>query len=56
MYLRLELHNEPLPMSAPFRIAGHVFEAMPHGGFFGSPESAEMEAEVRRFVHERWAV
>jgi L-alanine-DL-glutamate epimerase-like enolase superfamily enzyme len=25
----LELHNEPLPMSAPFRIAGHVFEAMP---------------------------
>ncbi|HEL4287979.1 TPA: dipeptide epimerase [Stenotrophomonas maltophilia] len=27
--LRLELHNEPLPMSAPFRIAGHVFEAMP---------------------------
>lgn len=29
MSLRLELHNEPLPMSAPFRIAGHVFEAMP---------------------------
>ena len=29
MPLRLELHNEPLPMSAPFRIAGHVFEAMP---------------------------
>src|SRR5690606_5266558 len=27
--LRLELHNEPLPMSAPFRIAGHVFKAMP---------------------------
>lgn len=29
MPLRLELHNEPLPMSAPFRIAGRVFEAMP---------------------------
>ncbi|WP_372018300.1 dipeptide epimerase [Pseudoxanthomonas sp. 10H] len=29
MPLALELHNEPLPMSAPFRIAGHVFEAMP---------------------------
>ena len=29
MALTLELHNEPLPMSAPFRIAGHVFEAMP---------------------------
>jgi L-alanine-DL-glutamate epimerase-like enolase superfamily enzyme len=27
--VELELHNEPLPMSAPFRIAGHVFEAMP---------------------------
>jgi len=25
----MELHNEPLPMAAPFRIAGHVFEAMP---------------------------
>lgn len=29
MAITLELHNEPLPMSAPFRIAGHVFEAMP---------------------------
>jgi L-alanine-DL-glutamate epimerase-like enolase superfamily enzyme len=27
--VELELHNEPLPMSAPFRIAGHVFKAMP---------------------------
>ena len=27
--IELELHNEPLPLSAPFRIAGHVFEAMP---------------------------
>ena len=29
MPVELELHNEPLPLSAPFRIAGHVFEAMP---------------------------
>lgn len=29
MPIRLELHNEPLPLAAPFRIAGHVFEAMP---------------------------
>jgi acetyl esterase/lipase len=28
----------------------HVFEAMPHGGFFGAPEDAELDAEVRRFV------
>ena len=25
----LELHNEPLPLSAPFRISGYVFDAMP---------------------------
>lgn len=30
----------------------HVFEAMPHGGFFGAPEDAELDAEVRRFVAE----
>ncbi|GAB3310720.1 dipeptide epimerase [Luteimonas notoginsengisoli] len=29
MSLQLELHNEPLPLSAPFRISGYVFNAMP---------------------------
>lgn len=29
MPVELELHNEPLPLAAPFRIAGHIFEAMP---------------------------
>lgn len=29
MSLQLELHNEPLPLAAPFRISGYVFEAMP---------------------------
>ena len=45
--VELELHNEPLPMSAPFRIAGHVFEAMPatvvtlrDGAFTGRGEAA----------------
>ena len=28
----------------------HVWEAMPHGGFFGAPEDAEIGAELRRFV------
>jgi acetyl esterase/lipase len=28
----------------------HVWEAMPHGGFFGAPEDAEMGAELRRFL------
>ena len=27
--MELELHNEPLRLAAPFRIAGYVFEAMP---------------------------
>jgi len=30
----------------------HVFEAMPHGGFMGAPEDAELSAEVVRFVRE----
>lgn len=29
-------------------------EAMPHGGFAGSPENTELDAEVRRFVHAAW--
>jgi monoterpene epsilon-lactone hydrolase len=28
----------------------HVFEAMPHGGFFGAPEDDEMAEEIRRFI------
>ena len=28
----------------------HVFEAMPHGGFFGAPEDDDMAAEIRRFI------
>ena len=27
-----------------------MFEAMPHGGFFGAPEDDEIGAEVRRFI------
>jgi acetyl esterase/lipase len=29
----------------------HVWEAMPHGGFFGAPEDAEIGTELRRFLH-----
>ena len=28
----------------------HVFEAMPHGGFFGAPEDDEIGEEMRRFI------
>lgn len=45
--VRLELHNEPLPLSAPFRISGHVFTDMPativtlhHDGHVGRGEAA----------------
>ena len=31
----------------------HVWEAMPHGGFFGAPEDAEVIAEQARFIRER---
>jgi L-alanine-DL-glutamate epimerase-like enolase superfamily enzyme len=47
MTLELELHNEPLPLSAPFRISGYVFDAMPatvvtlrDGGCEGRGEAA----------------
>lgn len=30
----------------------HIFEAMPHGGFMGAPEDAELVAEVAEFVRE----
>ncbi len=28
----------------------HVWEAMPHGGFFGAPEDDEIVVEIQRFV------
>jgi acetyl esterase/lipase len=31
----------------------HVFEAMPHGGFFGAPEDDDLAREVHRFVRAR---
>jgi acetyl esterase/lipase len=33
----------------------HIFEGMPHGGFFGAPEDQELAAEIRRFVDECWS-
>jgi acetyl esterase/lipase len=32
----------------------HVWEAMPHGGFGGTPEDADVALEVRRFVAAHW--
>jgi acetyl esterase/lipase len=34
----------------------HVMEAGPHGGFMAdTPEERELDEEVRRFIHARWA-
>lgn len=33
----------------------HVFEGMPHGGFMGAPEDAELAAEAARFVAAHWS-
>jgi epsilon-lactone hydrolase len=32
----------------------HVFEAMPHGGFFGAPEDQELTTEIRRYLDALW--
>jgi acetyl esterase/lipase len=32
----------------------HVFEGMPHGGFFGGPEDCELRAEIAGFVASHW--
>jgi len=32
----------------------HVFEAMPHGGFFAGPEDVDKDHEIARFVARHW--
>ncbi len=44
----VRLHRKLRRVGAPVEL--HVFEAMPHGGFSGSPEDMELAAEVVRFV------
>jgi acetyl esterase/lipase len=49
------LLSDAVRMHRALRKAGvevelHVFEGMPHGGFFGAPEDQELAAEIRRFV------
>jgi acetyl esterase/lipase len=34
----------------------HVFEAMPHGGFGGTPEDMELTLEIRKFIAKAWDV
>jgi epsilon-lactone hydrolase len=32
----------------------HIVEAAPHGGFFGAPEDAELDREVRDYIDAHW--
>ncbi len=42
-------------LRAGIEVELHVWEAMPHGGFGGTtPEDAEVQAEVRRFIEKHW--
>lgn len=42
-------------LRAGIEVELHVWEAMPHGGFGGTtPEDAEVQAEVRRFIENHW--
>src|SRR5437763_10027646 len=36
--------------AANVEAALHVWEAMPHGGFFGAPEDVELAEEIRKFI------
>lgn len=49
----VRMHRALLKAGIPVEL--HVFEGMPHGGFTGSPESAEAAAETARFVWDHWA-
>jgi acetyl esterase/lipase len=43
-------------LRAGIEVELHVWEAMPHGGFGGTtPEDAELQSEVLRFIEKHWA-
>ncbi|MBT1265191.1 alpha/beta hydrolase [Pseudomonas sp. VS38] len=44
----VRLHRALRQAEVPVEL--HIFEAMPHGGFMGAPEDAELSAEQVRFV------
>ena len=48
----VRMHRALLRAGIPVEL--HVFEGMPHGLVFGSPEAEELEAETKRFVAAGW--
>ena len=48
----VRLHRRLREAGVPAEL--HVFEAMPHGGFSGAPEDADLDAEVQRYLEVLW--
>jgi acetyl esterase/lipase len=48
----VRMHRALLKARVPVEL--HVFEGMPHGGFFGAPEDVELAQSVREFVAAHW--
>ena len=48
----VRMHRALLAAGVPAEL--HVFEGMPHGGFGGAPEDAELDREVRRYIDAHW--
>ena len=48
----VRMHRALLAAGVPAEL--HVFEAMPHGGFGGAPEDADLARAVRSFVNDHW--
>lgn len=48
----VRMHRRLLQVGVPAEL--HVFEAMPHGGFFAGPEDMDKDTEIARFVAAHW--
>jgi acetyl esterase/lipase len=48
----VRMHRALLKAQIPVEL--HIFEGMPHGGFFGSPEDVELAQSTRDFVAAHW--
>jgi acetyl esterase/lipase len=46
------MHRALLKAGIPVEL--HIFEGMPHGGFGGAPEDAELDEAVQNFIASCW--
>jgi acetyl esterase/lipase len=54
LFLSNTVRMHRLLLKAGIPVELHIFEAMPHGGFGGSPEDDELDAAVQNFVASCW--